>query len=161
MVLINPLRTPCLPPSKCHTLPMGIFDNLFGPKSSGHDSFEIESDENEFVESGYNFDVVGESFQRDHLVALLKKNGVIDVGQLQTHAMLELEPKNDFDPNAVKVMVDGLQVGYVPKTFSSDVTEALKKKGVTEFEVPALIGWDTDNPMPLIGVKLDMSEFGL
>ena len=140
---------------------MGIFDNLFGSKGSGQDAVEIESEEDESAESGYNFDVVGESFQRDHLVALLKNNGVIDVGQLQTHAMLELEPKNDFDPNAVKVMVDGLQVGYIPKTFSSDVTEALKKKGVTEFEVPALIGWDTDNPMPLIGVRLDMSEFGL
>ena len=74
---------------------------------------------------------------------------------------MELEPTNDFDPNAVKVMVDGLKVGYIPKTFSSGVTEDLKKKGVIEFEVPALIGWDTDNPMPLIGVRLDMSEFGL
>lgn len=140
---------------------MGIFDNLFGSKSENLDSSGVDMDEEDYVESGYNFDVVGESFQRDHLVALLKKNKVIEVGEFATSAMLELEPTNDFDPNAVKVMVDGLQVGYVPKTFSGDVTRMMNDKGVTEFEVPALLGWDNNNPMPAIGVKLDMGEFGL
>jgi hypothetical protein len=37
----------------------------------------------------------------------------------------------------------------------------MNDKGVTEFEVPALLGWDNNNPMPAIGVKLDMGEFGL
>ena len=140
---------------------MGIFDNLFGSKSENLDSSSVDMGEEEYVESGYNFDVVGESFQRDHLVALLKKNKVIEVGEFATSAMLELEPTNDFDPNAVKVMVDGLQVGYVPKTFSGDVTRMMNDKGVTEFEVPALLGWDNNNPMPAIGVRLDMGEFGL
>ena len=140
---------------------MGIFDNLFGSKSENLDSSAADMGEEDYVESGYNFDVVGESFQRDHLVALLKKNKVIEVGEFATSAMLELEPTNDFDPNAVKVMVDGLQVGYVPKTFSGDVTRMMSDKGVTEFEVPALLGWDNNNPMPAIGVKLDMGEFGL
>ena len=140
---------------------MGIFDNLFGSKGEDLGSSEVDMEEEDSSESGYNFDVVGESFQRDHLVALLKKNKVIDVGQFQTQAMLEFEPTNDFDPNAVKVMVDGLQVGYVPKTFSGDVTRMMNDKGVTEFEVPALLGWDNNNPMPAIGVKLDMGEFGL
>ena len=140
---------------------MGIFDNLFGSKSENLDAPAVDMGEEDYVESGYNFDVVGESFQRDHLVALLKKNKVIEVGEFATSAMLELEPTNDFDPNAVKVMVDGLQVGYVPKTFSGDVTRMMNDKGVTEFEVPALLGWDINNPMPAIGVKLDMGEFGL
>ena len=140
---------------------MGIFDNLFGSKSENLDTSAVDMGEEGDVESGYNFDVVGESFQRDHLVALLKKNKVIEVGEFATSAMLELEPTNDFDPNAVKVMVDGLQVGYVPKTFSGDVTRMMNDKGVTEFEVPALLGWDNNNPMPAIGVKLDMGEFGL
>ena len=140
---------------------MGIFDNLFGSKSENLDLSALDMGEEDYVESGYNFDVVGESFQRDHLVALLKKNKVIEVGEFATSAMLELEPTNDFDPNAVKVMVDGLQVGYVPKTFSGDVTRMMNDKGVTEFEVPALLGWDNNNPMPAIGVRLDMGEFGL
>jgi len=140
---------------------MGIFDNLFGSKGGDLGSSEVGVEEEDSSESGYDFDVVGESFQRDHLVALLKKNKVIGVGQFQTQAMLELEPTNDFDPNAVKVMVDGLQVGYVPKTFSGDVTKMLKAKGVTEFKVPAQLGWDSNYPMPAIGVRLDMGEFGL
>ena len=140
---------------------MGIFDNLFGSKNENLDSSAVDMGEEDYAERGYNFDVVGESFQRDHLVALLKKNKVIDIGQFQTQAMLELEPTNDFDPTAVKVMVDGLQVGFVPKTFSGDVTKLIQDKGVTEYKVPALLGWDNDNPMPAIGVKLDMSEFGL
>ena len=140
---------------------MGIFDNLFGSKGENFESSAVDMVEEDYVESGYNFDVVGESFQRDHLVALLKKNKVIEVGEFATSAMLELEPTNDFDPNAVKVMVDGLQVGYVPKTFSGDVTRMMNDKGVTEFEVPALLGWDNNNPMPAIGVRLDMGEFGL
>ena len=154
-------ETYCGLQAQCHTLPMGIFDNLFGSKSENLDSSAVDMGEEDYVESGYNFDVVGESFQRDHLVALLKKNKVIEVGEFATSAMLELEPTNDFDPNAVKVMVDGLQVGYVPKTFSGDVTRMMNDKGVTEFEVPALLGWDNNNPMPAIGVKLDMGEFGL
>ena len=55
----------------------------------------------------------------------------------------------------------GAQVGYIPKHLSGDITKALQDKRVKEFEVPGMLGWDTDNPMPLIGVKLDMSEFGL
>ena len=140
---------------------MGIFDKLFGSKRENLESSAVDMGEADSVESGYNFDVVGESFQRYNLVALLKKNKVIEVGEFATSAMLELEPTNDFDPNAVKVMVDGLQVGYVPKTFSGDVTRMMNDKGVTEFEVPALLGWDNNNPMPAIGVKLDMGEFGL
>lgn len=140
---------------------MGIINKLFGSKMENLSSLKTFVVEEDSAESGYNFDVVGEAFQRDHLVALLKKNKVIEVGELQTQAMLELEPTNDFDPNAVKVMVDGLQVGYVPKTFSGDVTRMMNDKGVTEFEVPALLGWDTNNPKPAIGVRLDMGDFGL
>jgi len=78
-----------------------------------------------------------------------------------TPAVLVLEPTNVFDSNAVKVMVEGVQVGYIPKILSGDVTKKITGKGVTEYEVPARLGWDTDNPMPLIGVRLNMSEFGL
>jgi hypothetical protein len=76
---------------------MGIFDNLFGSKGEDLGSPEVDMEEEDSLESGYNFDVVGESFQRDHLVALLKKNKVIDVGQFQTQAMLELEPTKCYE----------------------------------------------------------------
>ena len=66
-----------------------------------------------------------------------------------------------FDPTAVKVMVDGSQVGYIPASLSTHVTKLISDKGVKEYQVPALLGWDTNNPSPPIGVKLNMSEFGL
>jgi len=136
---------------------MGIFGNRFKSKGKQQESVEISMGSDD----DYNFDVVGESFQRDHLVALLKKHEVINDGSFLTPAMLVLEPSNIFDSNAVKVMVEGVQVGYIPKILSGDVTKKITGKGVTEYEVPARLGWDTDNPMPLIGVRLNMSEFGL
>ena len=136
---------------------MGIFGNRFKSKGKQQESVEISMDSDD----DYNFDVVGESFQRDHLVALLKKHEVINDGSFLTPAMLVLEPTNVFDSNAVKVMVEGVQVGYIPKILSGDVTKKITGKGVAEYEVPARLGWDTDNPMPLIGVRLNMSEFGL
>ena len=71
------------------------------------------------LEEEYDFDVVGESFQRDHLVQLIKKHNLTDSGELYTTATLKLEPENDFDPTAVMVIVEDLHVGYIPKTFSA------------------------------------------
>jgi hypothetical protein len=140
---------------------MGIFRNPFKSKGVQEESMEISTDSEASSDGDFTFDVVGESFQRDHLVALLKKHGVIDDGMFPTPAILELEPTNDFDPTAVKVMVEGVQVGYIPKMLSGDVTKKMTAKGVSEFDVPAMLGWDTNNPMPLIGVRLNMSEFEL
>ena len=107
----------------------------------------------------YTFEVVGESFQRDHLVQLIKKHKAIEIGEIHTTDILELEPTNDFDPNAVKVLVEGLQVGYIPKSLSETATEYIKSLGKTTLEVPARLGWDTDNPQPLIGVMLALDIF--
>lgn len=139
---------------------MGVFSNLFKSKiGSASTSSASEFSQGDY--DSYNFEVVGESFQRDHLISLLKKNQVIRVGRYLAKAKLELEPTNDFDPTAVKVMIDGSQVGYIPATLSSHVTRLISDKGVKEYEVTALLGWDTNNPSPLIGVKLNMSDFGL
>lgn len=138
---------------------------IFRKKAKLNDVEQVSSDDSLGIQSSpeddCTFEVVGESFQRDHLVALLKKHSVIEDGRFPTPAMLELEPTNDFDPTAVKVMVEGVQVGYIPKMLSGDVTKKMVAKGVSEFKVPGLLGWDTNNPMPLIGVRLDMSVFEL
>jgi len=140
---------------------MGRFSNPFKSKGALEESVEISLGTEGVSDEDFTFDVVGESFQRDHLVALLKKHGVINEGRFATPTVLELEPTNEFDPTAVKVMVEGVQVGYIPKVLSGDVTKKIKAKGVSEFEVPGMLGWDTNNPMPLIGVRLNMSEFEL
>ena len=116
-------------------------------------------EQQDHVEEEYDFDVVGESFQRDHLVQLIKKHNLTDSGELYTTATLKLEPENDFDPTAVMVIVEDLQVGYIPKTHSADMTEYIKAKGGQSLEVPARIGWDRDSPQPLVGVRLKMEDF--
>ncbi len=102
----------------------------------------------------YNYDVVGESFQRDHLTALIRTHNAFENGEIYSTAVLELEPTNPFDPNAVKVVVEGTQVGYISKFDSSAVTEMVKRSGKSRYEVPVRIGWDTNSPSPLIGVKI-------
>jgi len=105
----------------------------------------------------YNYDVVGESFQRDHLTALIRAHNAFESGEIYSTAVLELEPTNLFDPNAVKVVVEGTQVGYIPKFDSPAVTEMIKKRGKKEIEVPVRIGFDTNSPEPLIGVRLALT----
>jgi len=105
----------------------------------------------------YNYDVVGESFQRDHLTALIRAHNAFESGEIYSTAVLELEPTNPFDSNAVKVVVEGTQVGYIPKFDSPAVTEMVKKSGKSSYEVPVRIGWDTNSPSPLIGVKLSLT----
>jgi hypothetical protein len=102
----------------------------------------------------YNYDVVGESFQRDHLTALIRAHNAFESGEIYSTAVLELEPTNPFDENAVKVVVEGTQVGYIPKFDSPAVTQMVKKSGKSVYEVPVRIGFDTDSPQPLIGVRL-------
>ena len=107
----------------------------------------------------YTFDVVGESFQRDHLVQLIKNHKAIEDGALYTTATLKLEPENAFDPTAVMVIVENLQVGYVPKSMSAEMTDYITAKGSSTLDVPARIGWDTNSPQPLVGVRLKMDDF--
>lgn len=38
---------------------------------------------------------------------------------------LEPEPTNHFDPNAIKIKLGGIMLGYVPKKYSREVREAI------------------------------------
>jgi hypothetical protein len=137
---------------------MKLFRNYFKKKRSPS---AIPAQVNEEVENEeeYTFDVVGESFQRDHLVQLIKKYKSIDTGELYTTATLKLEPENAFDQTAVMVIIDDLQVGYIPKSQSEMMTEYIKSLGKTTLDVPARVGWDTDSPQPLVGVRLKIEGF--
>ncbi len=118
-----------------------------------------QSNNEEVVDEEYTFDVVGESFQRDHLVQLIKKYKSIETGELYTTATLKLEPENAFDQTAVMVIIDDLQVGYVPKSQSGMMTDYIQSKGGNTLQVPARLGWDTESPQPLVGVRLKMEDF--
>ena len=107
--------------------------------------------------SEYNYDVVGESFQRDHLMALIRSHEAFNTGEIFATAVLEPEPTNPFDSTAVKVVVEGVQVGYIAKFDSGAVTKMIERSGKKVYEVPAKIGFDTNSPAPLIGVKIALT----
>ena len=137
---------------------MSLFRNYF-KKASQPTNNNFQSDAAQGTEEEYTFDVVGESFQRDHLVQLIKKYKSIETGELYTTATLKLEPENAFDDTAVMVIIDDLQVGYVPKSQSGMMTDYIKSKGGNTLQVPARVGWDTESPQPLVGVRLKIEGF--
>ena len=108
-------------------------------------------------DSEYNYGVVGESFQRDHLMALIRAHKAFETGEIVTTAVLEPEPTNPFDSTAVKVVIEGVQVGYIAKFDSAAVTKMIEKSGKKSYEVPAKIGFDANSPAPLIGVKITLT----
>jgi hypothetical protein len=133
---------------------MGLFRNYF-KKPEQTNSF-IEED---VTDEEYTFDVVGESFQRDHLVQIIKNTKSADLGEIYTTATLKLEPDNAFDPSAVMVIINDLHVGYIPKSQSGMMTDYIQSKSGNTLEVPARIGWDTESPQPLVGVRLKIEGF--
>ena len=119
---------------------------------------EISVDERPALDSGgYEYEVVGESFQRENLLKLIRAHEAFDSGQIVATAVLEPEPTNEFDSTAVKVVVEGVQVGYIAASDSGVVTAMIKKSGKKSYEVPARIGFDPNSPSPLIGVRLALT----
>ena len=115
--------------------------------------------EEDVTDEEYTFDVVGESFQRDHLVQIIKNTKSADIGEIYTTATLKLEPENPFDSTAVMVIINDLHVGYIPKSQSGMMTDHIQSKGGNTLDVPARIGWDTESPQPLVGVRLKIEGF--
>ena len=138
---------------------MRLFRNYFKKPVAITPTQSATTEQQEGNEEEYTFDVVGESFQRDHLVQLIKKHNLTDSGELYTTATLKLEPENAFDPTAVMVVIEDLQVGYIPKPFSAEMTDYIKAKGSKTLQVPARVGWDRESPQPLVGVRLKMEDF--
>jgi len=138
---------------------MKLFRNYFKKPVAVKPIQNATTEQQEGNEEEYTFDVVGESFQRDHLVQLIKKHNLTDSGELYTTATLKLEPENAFDPTAVMVVIEELQVGYIPKSFSPAMTDYIKAKGGKTLQVPARVGWDKESPQPLVGVRLKMKDF--
>ena len=115
--------------------------------------------EEDVTDEEYTFDVVGESFQRDHLVQIIKNTKSADIGEIYTTATLKLEPDNAFDSSAVMVIINDLHVGYIPKSQSGMMTDHIQSKGGNTLDVPARIGWDIESPQPLVGVRLKIEGF--
>lgn len=72
--------------------------------------------------------VVGVSFRPGYpknLVDIWEK--CVAAGKNSVKAKLEREPNNQYDANAVKVMVDGVHIGYIPKEIAVETAEKMDK----------------------------------
>lgn len=111
---------------------------------------------------GFTFDLSGESHFQDELDSVC--GGKCEDGyKLECLAQLFFINDNEFDPNAVGVMIDGNPVGYVP----GHLTEAFRKEilAVNPDLHPMLCsakivgGWDRgDGDEGHYGVKLSLSR---
>ena len=63
--------------------------------------------------------VVGVTFKNDDGSSRADK--IIEMSQHMDTVVIQLErePQNRFDPNAIKVIADGKQIGYIGKDFAS------------------------------------------
>lgn len=64
--------------------------------------------------------VVGVTFKNDD--GSSRKDLILAMTD-QSPVMLEREPNNKYDPNAIKVLTDGGQIGYIGKDYSAILAE--------------------------------------
>lgn len=122
-------------------------------------SSEEEAEDDEWYEYSepFSFEIVGESYKRDKLLSIIEKHNAFQIGELEIEAVLKLESDNKFDPTAVAVTIEGKPVGYISSDHSLDVTAYMDELNVSSMRVSSRIGWDTSNPDPAIGVRLDFN----
>lgn len=105
----------------------------------------------------FEYDIVGEAVNREHLLNLISKYEAQTIGELLLDALLVPEPENLFDQNAVKVLIENKPVGYIPKNESGEFKKIFQDSNVIAIKVDARIGWDKNSTNPLIGVRLDLN----
>lgn len=84
------------------------------------------------VAIGHNWDdmeVSGEAYYRDGIATVFRNLGRAEGGVTMQVAHLIPEPTNKYDPNAVRVVIMGQQVGHVPQENSQAVARACKAIG--------------------------------
>jgi hypothetical protein len=102
----------------------------------------------------FGFHVVGESHYQSDLAKIA--GGITDEGVHQEcAALLRLEPTNQYDPNAVEVLISGMRVGYIPAVQAPEMCALFHSVGISEVECKAVIqgGWDRGEG--------DTGEFGV
>ena len=134
---------------------MGLFD-LFKKKQEQPESSPVVAPTQGPKEKGENvknFKVAGTSFHTKDIMKLAVKNdsysltkkGIIDAGLVGKDiyqyefpvSVVELipEPGNEVDPNAVKVVADGILIGYIKKGNCSQVKKLLEGDKIDHLEL--------------------------
>ena len=97
----------------------------------------------------YDFKVAGVAYHENELLEnimiendeyYMKRSELIDLGMVDEriykyepsflHVELVPDPTNEHDPNAIKVLVDGVHIGFVPEKKTSKVKKILEKNDV-------------------------------
>ena len=134
---------------------MNFLRNLF--RSSQQEKKEDEEDI--VVLPGHNefkLEVVGESYYQDSLTILAQRYGI----KKDVTARLVMEDENPKDKNAVRVEIDGNQVGYlskeVAKIFRGILIDNKHPHGIGECQARIFGGYVKDGKKTSYGVWLDI-----
>jgi hypothetical protein len=112
--------------------------------------------------NGFPFQVVGESNYQPALESIAGGYRRESQG-LEVLASIVLDPKNKFDPNAVRVEIEGQTVGFLPAAEAKRVGGLMNDQGVSSALVVAEIrgGWRTNqHDQGFFGVCLKMPKSG-
>ncbi len=125
-----------------------------GPKQVTEESDVVLQGNREFA-----LPVVGESHYQDALESICGPRTRESVEQEHT-ATLILEDENQFDRNAVRVEIQGKQVGYlsreVAKLYRQQIKAGGKPRARGECQAVIKGGWDRDGKKGSYGVWLDI-----
>ena len=73
----------------------------------------------------YDFEISGESFHTANLLTIFKNLNMNSTSSQIVEATLSRDPFNDYDKNAVEVLIQNLLVGYIPKEQARKVSKLL------------------------------------
>jgi hypothetical protein len=79
------------------------------------------------ITADFTTEVAGESYRASEIGRLMAKWGLKGGGVTMRQAVLVPEPSNRYDRNAVKVVIEGEHVGYVPADQARMVGDAVRK----------------------------------
>lgn len=116
----------------------------------GETSRSSSNRNNQKIITEYDFDIVGEQSYQQNL-ARISGQKELRSKHFECSAIVISEPSNRFDKNAIRVEINGLIVGYIPKEKAKKLSRYSVRK-----TVPALIngGWKDDYSEGNYGVKL-------
>lgn len=107
----------------------------------------------------YSAEVVGESHYQDALERIVGGR-TKDGAEHYCVAHLVLEEKNPHDANAVRVEIDGMQVGYLPRRYAVSYRKQIARAGYARASgvAQAVIrgGWQRRGETGKFGVWLDI-----
>ncbi len=107
----------------------------------------------------YETEVVGESHYQAALSSICGGK-IADGHDVEIRADLVRDPHNAHDPNAVKVMIGGQQVGWLGRDLAASMARIMDGRGVTSVGCDALIGggWRRGDDEGHFGVRLDLLD---